>query len=74
MHIFKYSIRTGTKAATMENQVSDDLKESRSKRLLQLSVENQKFYHQQYIGRKVEILVEEKEETYYKGQDRKSVV
>ncbi len=67
MHIFKYSIRTGTKAATMENQVSDDLKESRSKRLLQLSVENQKFYHQQYIGRKVEILVEEKEETYYKG-------
>ena len=50
MHIFKYSIRTGTKAAVMENQVSNDLKECRSKRLLQ-----------------VEILVEEKEEGYYKG-------
>lgn len=67
MHIFKYSIRTGTKAAVMENQVSNDLKECRSKRLLKLSVENQKFYHEQYMGKKVEILVEEKEEGYYKG-------
>ena len=67
MHIFKYSIRTGTKAAVIEDQVSNDLKECRSKRLLQLSVENQKFYHEQYRGKKVEILVEEKEEGYYKG-------
>lgn len=67
MHIFKYSIRTGTKAATMINQISNSLKEIRSKRLLELSVENQKFYHEQYVGKKVEILVEEKEEGYYKG-------
>ena len=39
----------------MENQILNDLKESRSKKLLQLSAENQEFYHQQYIGKKLEI-------------------
>ena len=67
MHIFKYSIRSGTKAANMENQIINSIKEMRSKRLLQLSEENQKAYHQEMVGKKVQILVEEKEGEFYKG-------
>ncbi len=35
-HIFKYSKRTGTVAATMENQVSEDVKHERSQKLTAL--------------------------------------
>ena len=37
MHIFKYSPRKGTKAALMKNQVPGDIKEERSKKLIELS-------------------------------------
>lgn len=67
MHVFKYSIRNGTKAASMEQQVPNAVKEERSKKLLKLSEENQEFYHRQTIGKKVEVLVEEKEGDFYRG-------
>ena len=69
MHVFKYSIRTGTKAAEMENQVSNDIKDIRSKKLIALSDQNQKYYDKKLIGKTIEILVEEKENEneYYKG-------
>ena len=50
MHVFKYSMRNGTKAAEMENQVPDLIKEERSKKLIALSEENQKFYHKKWVG------------------------
>ena len=42
MHIFKYSQRKGTKAAVMQNQIPGDIKELRSRRLIELSNKNQK--------------------------------
>ncbi|MCX4303567.1 MAG: radical SAM protein [Clostridia bacterium] len=67
MHVFKYSIRNGTKAATMPNQVPGDIKELRSKRLLALSDENELEYIKNYIGKEVKVLFEEKDGEYYKG-------
>ena len=67
MHVFKYSVRNGTKAAIMEGQVADNIKEERSKKLLKLSDENEEFYHKQYIGKNVEVLIEEKNDGFYKG-------
>ena len=67
MHVFKYSARSGTKATRMENQVANSVKEERSKKLIALSEENQKFYHEQYVGKKVEILLEEKDGEIWKG-------
>lgn len=67
MHVFKYSIRSGTKAATMPNQVTGDVKEIRSKRLLALSDENELEYIKAYIGKNVEVLFEEEDKDYYKG-------
>lgn len=67
MHVFKYSIRSGTKAAIMPNQVSGEIKEIRSKRLLALSDENELEYIKAYFGKEVEVLFEEKDKEYYKG-------
>lgn len=67
MHVFKYSQREGTKAATMPNQIDGNVKEQRSQRLIELSNFNQSEYNKHYIGKEVEVLFEEKEGNYYKG-------
>lgn len=67
MHIFKYSVRSGTKAEKMPNQVSPEIKEIRSKKLIELSNENEKKYNENYIGSVVEVLFEEADKEYFKG-------
>lgn len=67
MHVFKYSRRKGTKADLMEKQVSPQIQEARSKKLLELSDINQKEYNKEYIGKILEVLIEEKEDDYLKG-------
>ncbi len=59
MHVFPYSARKGTKAAEMENQIDGTEKEKRSKILIELSNKNELEYNKLYIGKVVEILVEE---------------
>lgn len=66
-HIFKYSERKGTKAAEMKDQVSGDKKEERSKILLNLSDEIEEKYLNEYVGKEVKVLFEEKDGEYYKG-------
>lgn len=58
MHIFKYSKRKGTKAATMPNQVPEEIKTKRSDELLALEKEMSRDYRQSYVGREVEALLE----------------
>lgn len=58
-HIFKYSKRKGTKAAVMENQVSDSLKTKRSQILIELGQRHQKEYADSFLGQDVEVLFEE---------------
>ncbi|MGN1330381.1 MAG: tRNA (N(6)-L-threonylcarbamoyladenosine(37)-C(2))-methylthiotransferase MtaB [Clostridia bacterium] len=67
MHIFKYSQRNGTVAAKMKNQISANVKEFRSKKLLELSDLNERGYLEQYIGKEVDVLFEEKDGEYLKG-------
>ncbi|MBR6504585.1 MAG: tRNA (N(6)-L-threonylcarbamoyladenosine(37)-C(2))-methylthiotransferase MtaB [Clostridia bacterium] len=74
MHIFKYSVRNGTKAALMENQVEANIKEKRSKILLKLSDENEKEYNKQYIGKEVEVLFEEKRKEYFEGHTKNYIM
>ena len=59
MHVFPYSIREGTKAAEMQNQIDGSEKERRSKILIELSSQNQLDYNREYIGKTVEVLIEE---------------
>lgn len=67
MHIFKYSQRKGTKAAVMANQIDGNVKEQRSRKLIELSNENEKRHNEKYIGKEVKVLFEEKEGDYIKG-------
>jgi len=67
MHVFKYSRRKGTKANTMPNQINDDIKNTRSNKLIDLSNNNQLEYNRKYIGKALNVLIEEKEGEYIKG-------
>ena len=67
MHIFKYSQRKGTKAAVMSGQVEGSVKEERSRRLIELSDENEKKHNEKYIDKIVDVLFEEQDGDYIKG-------
>lgn len=74
MHIFKYSPRKGTRAASMPNQVLGEKKEERSKKLIELSRGNQEQYINKFIGKKLEVLFEENEEEYLKGHTKNYIL
>ena len=61
-HIFKYSKRQGTKAAAMPQQVDEQVKSQRSAKMLSLDEEKRKKYENYWIGKEVEVLVEEETE------------
>ena len=58
-HIFKYSRRNGTKAAVMPDQVSEQVKAERSAVMIGLGERKRAAYEKRYVGREVEVLVEE---------------
>ena len=58
IHTFKYSVRTGTKAAVMPDQVPESVKAERSEVMRQISLENKLSYFKLMQGRKQKMLVE----------------
>ncbi len=56
--IFKYSPRTGTKAAELKDDVPDEKKRARNKKLLELQKKISLEENTKMIGKKVEVLVE----------------
>lgn len=62
MHVFKYSPRKGTKAATFPNQINGNLKDERSEKLISLSLENEIEFAKQYVGKQVKVLFENEHE------------
>lgn len=58
-HIFKYSRREGTKAASMPGQVPEEIKTNRSGILLELGQKKQRAYEDKLIGTRQEVLFEE---------------
>ena len=71
MHIFKYSRRKGTVADKMKEQVADTVKSERSAVLLALEKAQSLEYRNMYIGKRLEVLIEELTEidgrSYYTG-------
>ena len=59
-HIFKYSPRKGTKAATMPDQIAEGLKSERSKAMIAIGEQKKRHYMDGFIGQACEVLVEEK--------------
>ena len=65
MHVFKYSPRKGTIAAKMKEQISPEIKEQRSNKLIELSDKNEIEFLERYIDKEVDVLFESKEENEY---------
>ncbi|MCK8824943.1 30S ribosomal protein S12 methylthiotransferase RimO [Fuchsiella alkaliacetigena] len=57
--VFKYSREEGTAAAKMPNQVAAEVKEERYQRVMELQQEISLARNQQWIGKEVNVLVEE---------------
>ena len=61
-HIFKYSRRHGTKAATMSGQLTEAQKAVRSDKMLALNEQHAKEYEKSMLGGKLKVLLEEEVE------------
>ena len=76
-HIFKYSRRHGTKAASMDGQLTEAAKAQRSDRMLELHEIRAREDEEAMIGKKMELLLEEEIEIdgrpWYVGHSREYV-
>lgn len=73
-HIFKYSPRKGTKAATMPDQIVESIKSQRSKELIAIGATSKRLFMTKRLGQECEVLVEEKvvtqKEEYFIGHTK----
>ncbi len=60
MHIFKYSVRKGTVAEKMPDQVPENIKEQRSQKMIKLAEEMKNEFYEKYKGREMGVLLEKK--------------
>ena len=73
MHVFPYSARKGTPAATMSNQVPKKIREDRTRTLIALGHKLAASYHESMIGTECEVLFEEEEDGVLSGYTREYV-
>jgi threonylcarbamoyladenosine tRNA methylthiotransferase MtaB len=59
LHVFRYSARPGTAAATMSDEIAPDVKKQRSKRLIDLGNEIRSRFLADHLGRPLRVLVED---------------
>jgi threonylcarbamoyladenosine tRNA methylthiotransferase MtaB len=59
IHVFPYSVRSGTKAAQMPNQVSAEKKHERSEILIGKTERLKQKYRESFLGRDTDVLLEE---------------
>lgn len=74
MHIFKYSNRKGTVADKLPNQVNGEIKNIRSKKLIEMSTKNEIEFAKQYIGKVVDVLFEQEDNEISVGHTSNYIV
>ncbi|MBQ7477174.1 MAG: tRNA (N(6)-L-threonylcarbamoyladenosine(37)-C(2))-methylthiotransferase MtaB [Selenomonadaceae bacterium] len=67
IHVFPFSAREGTLAATMQNQIPAQVKRERAARALEISAAKEKIFAEKLIGKTVEIIAETQEENFIDG-------
>ena len=67
LHVFPFSVRKGTEAETMSEQISSGTKKERAAELLKYSDELRNQYCQSLIGKQVYVLVEKRKGAYLSG-------
>ena len=58
IHVFPFSPRPGTAAAKMSNQIGDEVKKERSRRMLKLSWISKRNFEEQFLGQTMPVLWE----------------
>lgn len=58
LHVFPYSMRTGTPAARMEDQIPEEIKRDRVAKLIELNQELTMTYAKQFVGDVLEVIPE----------------
>lgn len=67
IHVFPFSVRKGTKAELMTNQVDEKTKHERVKKILEVSKKMEISYMEKFIGQDVEFIPEIKKEEFLIG-------
>ncbi|MDF2838412.1 MAG: mtaB [Evtepia sp.] len=67
MHIFPYSPRKGTPAASMDGQVQNREKAARAKRAERLAIAMEQAYLSGFVGREMQVLMEEEQDGFWRG-------
>lgn len=67
LHVFPYSVREGTKASLMDNQVPENIKKERARKLIDLSKELEINYINNFIGSYLEFIPETYKDGYLYG-------
>lgn len=67
IHVFKYSKRKGTPAASMKNQVDGNIKIERSEKLLETNDRLMEEFIEKNKNRSLKVLFEERKGDYYEG-------
>lgn len=77
IHVFPYSMRNGTKAAAMDNQISPEIKKKRTEILIRDTMEYRKEYSRLFLGKEEKVLFEdttvENGKTYLVGHNERYV-
>ena len=74
MHIFPYSRRTGTPAANMPNQIEKAVKKERADRLIKLSHNNEMEFANKFLGKKIDVILENRvKDGYREGYSKQYV-
>ena len=68
--VFKYSREEGTAAAKLEPQVPEEIKEERFHRLMEIQQEIAYNNNQKYVGKVLEVMIDELNDEYAIGRTR----
>ena len=67
LHVFPFSERKGTVAATLDGKLDGSVKKDRARKLIEVSHELETNYMQKFINREVDVLIEEYKDGYSYG-------
>ncbi len=62
LHVFRYSIRPGTAAATLPRQVPGSVSRERSRRVIELGARQERVFNNRFVGSVLPVLWEERDE------------
>ena len=67
IHVFPYSERKGTASSRMDGKLVESIKKERARQLIQVSEELEVAYMKKFLGKEVEVLIEEYQDGYSYG-------